>query len=248
MTLWSILKPTVYRPKGRGAILTLIIYIALGIVLGFLILAYFQEIIALALILVGLGIAALVVGGAGYYIYSLATNHQQKAQTVPAAVPTTAPVIALPAQVTNKKKYLLVFPSGQIYQLEAAEDATAQELQAEVKRAVNGRDVWMDVAVTSDGAAVYADLSSFGKLGSVARMSWLMDYQASPSPPRDHASVKMDVAHDCSNMQMQILSAYQYPNYMGTGDGSRVGSQITRWLPVPTDGGQLEKMWKFACR
>ena len=228
--------------------MTLIIYIALGIVLGFLILAYFQEIIALALILVGLGIAALVVGGVGYYIYSLATNHQQKAQTVPAAIPTTAPVIALPAQVTNKKKYLLVFPSGQIYQLEAAEDATAQELQAEVKRAVNGEEVWLDVAVTSDGAAVYADLSTYRKLDNVAIMVWLMDYQASPSQPRDHASVKMHIAHDCSNMHMQILFAFRYPNHMGTGDGAIDHSQVPTWLPVPTDGGQLAKMWKLACR
>lgn len=182
-------------------------------------------------------------------VYSLTVLTTQTGQvvTAPPATLTTAPV-SVPPQASTKKKYRITEPSGQIYEIKAAEDAAAQELLAKVSAVTKVKDAWMKVVVTTDGAVVYADLSSVEKLGTIVRMSWLMDYQASRSQPSNHSSEKMQIEHDCRDRQMQILSAHQYHNYMGRGEASRAVPLDTVWLPVPTDGGQFEKMWKFACR
>lgn len=231
----------------------MIIQIALGIVLAVLILAYFQEIIALGLILVAIVVAVAALAGLVYFINSLRPERPQKTQSAPPAITpaVVSPAIQInvpPAQTRAKKKYPLVFSSGQIYEIEAPEDATAQELQAEVKRVVNGIGAWMDVVGTDDGATVYADLGTFVKVGQVVKMTWLMDFQASRRPPKNHSSARMMIEHDCSDRQMQIFFTQQYHNYMGRPGASRVVSQLPARSPVPSDGGQLDRMWSFACR
>lgn len=106
---------------------------------------------------------------------------------------------------------------------------------------------WVRVGGNAEGTT-YADPSSIGKSGNMAKMWILNDFKTAMAEgnTKPYLSMKRHQEYDCKARKLRSLAITVHTGNMGSGSLVHSGTDDMQWLPI-TSGSIREATWKFAC-